>query len=185
MTLFLLAALIFPDKIEEYDGYEDFFLKRRHWFFSILGATFLLDVLDTLLKGEPYFDTLGVRLPDPGPHGLLLCGLAIWTGPARPAGAGAGSPAYQVWWDRPALSRPRLMQRVLFVCGANRLRSPTAEHVFPAIQGSRCARQACRTTPSIRSLRSTSRVSIRSSSWRRPTRPSCRSASVATSARPR
>src|SRR5690606_26741518 len=33
ITLFLLAALLSPDNIAEYNGYEDFFLKRRHWFF--------------------------------------------------------------------------------------------------------------------------------------------------------
>jgi hypothetical protein len=64
VTLFLLAALLFPDKLDDYDGYEDFFLKRRHWFFSILAATFLLDVIDTLIKGEPYFDTLGLQYLD-------------------------------------------------------------------------------------------------------------------------
>lgn len=67
VTLYLLAALIFPDKIDEYDGYEDYFLKRRHWFFAILGATFLLDIVDTVVKGEPYFDTLGIRLSRAGP----------------------------------------------------------------------------------------------------------------------
>src|SRR5688572_3010328 len=38
VTLFLLAALLFPDRIDEYEGYEDFFLKRRHWFFGVFAA---------------------------------------------------------------------------------------------------------------------------------------------------
>ncbi|WP_395821501.1 hypothetical protein [Devosia sp.] len=99
VTLFLLAALIFPDKIEEYDGYEDFFLKRRHWFFSILGATFLLDIVDTLLKGEPYFDTLGVGYLMQVPIGLALCGIAIWTPNRRfQLALVLIHLAYQVWW---------------------------------------------------------------------------------------
>ncbi|UXN75472.1 hypothetical protein N8D56_12390 [Devosia sp. A8/3-2] len=41
ITLFLLAALLFPDNITEYAGYEDFFLKRRKWFFGLLATTFV------------------------------------------------------------------------------------------------------------------------------------------------
>jgi hypothetical protein len=34
--LFLLCSLIFPTEISEYDGYADYFLSRRAWFFSLL-----------------------------------------------------------------------------------------------------------------------------------------------------
>jgi hypothetical protein len=77
VVLFLLGALLFPDKIDDYDGYEDFFLKRRHWFFALLGATFLLDIVDTLIKGEPYFDEMGVQYLIQVPTGLALAALAI------------------------------------------------------------------------------------------------------------
>lgn len=79
VTLFLLAALLFPDKLDDYDGYEDFFLKRRHWFFAIFGLTFVLDIVDTLVKGEPYFDTLGLGYLIQVPIGLALAAIAIWT----------------------------------------------------------------------------------------------------------
>jgi hypothetical protein len=79
VTLFLLAALLFPDKLDDYDGYEDFFLKRRHWFFAIFGLTFVLDIVDTLVKGEPYFDTLGIGYLIQVPIGVALCAVAIWT----------------------------------------------------------------------------------------------------------
>ena len=79
VTLFLLAALLFPDKLDDYDGYEDFFLKRRHWFFGIFGLTFVLDIVDTLVKGEPYFDTLGIGYLIQVPIGVALCAVAIWT----------------------------------------------------------------------------------------------------------
>lgn len=79
ITLFLMAALLFPDNLSDYDGYEDFFLKRRHWFFGVFGLTFLLDIVDTLIKGEPYFDTLGVDYLIQVPIGLALCAIAIWT----------------------------------------------------------------------------------------------------------
>lgn len=79
ITLFLLAALLFPDKIDEYDGYQDFFLKRRKWFFGVFAATFVLDVIDTVMKGPPYFDNLGIAYLIQVPIGIILCLIAIWT----------------------------------------------------------------------------------------------------------
>lgn len=79
ITLFLLAALLFPDKLDDYDGYEDFFLKRRHWFFGVFAATFVLDIIDTLIKGAPYFDNIGIDYLVQVPIGIALCFLAIWT----------------------------------------------------------------------------------------------------------
>lgn len=45
IVLFLVAALLFPDNIIEYAGYEDFFIQRRRWFFSLLAATWALDLV--------------------------------------------------------------------------------------------------------------------------------------------
>lgn len=73
VVLYLLAALLFPDNIAEYGGYEDFFLKRRHWFFAILGTTFVFDVIDTLIKGADYFTRLSVDYLVQVPIGLALC----------------------------------------------------------------------------------------------------------------
>lgn len=99
IALFLLAALLFPDNIGEYDGYEDFFLKRRHWFFGVFGATFLLDVVDTLIKGEPYFDSIGIDYLIQVPLGLILAGIAIWTANRRfHYGLVVIQIAYQAWW---------------------------------------------------------------------------------------
>lgn len=79
ITLFALAALLFPDKLDDYDGYEDFFLQRRKWFFALFGLTFILDIVDTMLKGEPYLDTLGIGYISQVPLGIALCAVAIWT----------------------------------------------------------------------------------------------------------
>lgn len=79
ITLFLLAALLFPDRIDEYQGYEDFFLKRRHWFFGLFAATYLFDIVDTLIKGEAHFQRFGTEYFIQVPIGLLLCAIAIWT----------------------------------------------------------------------------------------------------------
>ncbi len=99
VTLFLMGALLFPDRIDDYEGYEDFFLKRRHWFFGLLAATFLLDVVDTLIKGEPYFDTLGIDYLVQVPVGLVLAGIAIWTSSRRyQLGLVIVHLLYQAWW---------------------------------------------------------------------------------------
>jgi hypothetical protein len=79
VALFLLAALLFPDRIDEYEGYEDFFLKRRHWFFGLFAVTFVLDVIDTMIKGQAHFDKFSTEYFIQVPIGILLCAIAIWT----------------------------------------------------------------------------------------------------------
>ena len=99
VTLFMLAALLFPDNIDEYDGYADFFLKRRHWFFGVFAATFGLDLLDTVVKGEPYFDTLGIDYLVQVPIGIALAIIAIKTANLRfHLGLVIAHLVYQVWW---------------------------------------------------------------------------------------
>jgi hypothetical protein len=76
ITLFLMAALLSPDNISEYTGYEDFFLKRRHWFFGLLASTFALDTIDTLIKGQNHWSRFDWSYFGQVPVGLLLCVLA-------------------------------------------------------------------------------------------------------------
>lgn len=56
---FLICALLFPEKLGEYQGYEDYFISRRRWFFGIVALTFVLDVGDTYLKGIDYLSGRG------------------------------------------------------------------------------------------------------------------------------
>ncbi len=60
---FLLCSVIFPTEISEYDGYGDYFMSRRAWFFGLLIVSLLMDILDTLLKGLPHFLGLGPEYP--------------------------------------------------------------------------------------------------------------------------
>ncbi|MDM0089280.1 MULTISPECIES: hypothetical protein [unclassified Variovorax] len=47
--LFLLCALFVPDSMQDCARYERCFHARRAWFFG------LLDVVDTLIKGDAHF----------------------------------------------------------------------------------------------------------------------------------
>lgn len=99
VALFLLAALLSPDNIAEYDGYEDFFLKRRHWFFGLFAATFVLDTVDTLIKGEAYWNRFGAEYFIQVPLGLALCAIAIRSADRRVhLVAVLLHLAYQVYW---------------------------------------------------------------------------------------
>ena len=80
---FLLASLLFPDDMEEYEGFEDYFISRRKWFFGLLALTFVTDFFDTWIKGQDHFSGLGpeylVRLA----AGILLSLVAAWTANRR------------------------------------------------------------------------------------------------------
>lgn len=54
-----LAALLFPDRLSEYSGYEDYFESRRRWFYGLLILCFVLDIGDTMIKGSDYLQSLG------------------------------------------------------------------------------------------------------------------------------
>ena len=76
-TLYLLCALLFPDSMLDYTSYEDFFYSRRAWFFGLLAATYLLDVLDTLLKWPEHFARFGNEYLFRTPVFVALCIAAI------------------------------------------------------------------------------------------------------------
>lgn len=54
-TFAVIAALLFPDRIDEYNGFRGYFLARRRWLYSALLFLFVADVIDTLLKGPEYY----------------------------------------------------------------------------------------------------------------------------------
>lgn len=99
VTLFLLSALLFPDSMQDYRGYEDFFYARRAWFFGLLGLTYLLDIVDTLLKGQAHFARFGVEYMVRTPIFVALCITAILTSDRRfHALFVAAALVYQVSW---------------------------------------------------------------------------------------
>ncbi|HWK07576.1 MAG TPA: hypothetical protein VNS58_28285 [Puia sp.] len=78
ITYYVLCALLFPDDLKDFDGYEDYFYKKKTWFFSVLAISFLADTLDTLIKGKEYFLISSVEYPIRITLHVGLCLLAIW-----------------------------------------------------------------------------------------------------------
>lgn len=61
-TLYVaIASLLYPDKMDDYDGFQDYFESRRKWFYSLLAVMFLIDLVDTAIKGADYFHALGAE----------------------------------------------------------------------------------------------------------------------------
>jgi hypothetical protein len=76
---YLMAAVLMPDEISEYDSYEDYFLSRRRWFFGLLAASVPIDFIDTLAKGPAYLHSLGAEYPTRLVGLLVLCVVGAWT----------------------------------------------------------------------------------------------------------
>src|SRR3954468_5648760 len=57
--LYLICAMLFPRDLAGYDGYREYFLERRGWFFGLLIGWSVIDIIDTWIKGPEYFASLG------------------------------------------------------------------------------------------------------------------------------
>jgi len=58
--LYLVCAVLFPLRLEGFDGYKAYFLARRRWFFGLLIGWSVIDVIDTWIKGPDYFAVAGL-----------------------------------------------------------------------------------------------------------------------------
>ncbi len=54
-----IASLLYPDKMDDYDGFRDYFESRRKWFYGLLATMFTIDLIDTAVKGAEHFHALG------------------------------------------------------------------------------------------------------------------------------
>jgi hypothetical protein len=79
VLLFLLCAFLFPESMADYSGYEDYFLSKRRWFFGILASTYVLDLIDTLIKGRAHLESFGTEYLLRLPVSVALCGVAMAT----------------------------------------------------------------------------------------------------------
>lgn len=56
---FFLSTILFPDRMEEYSGYDQYFHSRQKWFYGLFAAILLVDIVDTSLKGAEHLRYLG------------------------------------------------------------------------------------------------------------------------------
>jgi hypothetical protein len=55
VLLYLVCVVLMPRQFPEGGDYRDHYYARRRWFFGLLILVYVVDVLDTLLKGADYF----------------------------------------------------------------------------------------------------------------------------------
>ena len=79
VLIYLLCAMLFPESLADYEGFEDYFYSRRRWLFGLLIAVFALDLEDTFLKGPQYYLHLGVEYPLRAGIFILASAVAIAT----------------------------------------------------------------------------------------------------------
>lgn len=80
---YLLASLLFPDDMQEYPTWEDYFLSRRRWFFGLFALTFVIDYFDTAVKGAAHMADLGLEYRIKLGAMFVLCVIAAWTSNRR------------------------------------------------------------------------------------------------------
>lgn len=56
---FFTSTLLFPDRLGDYAGFANYFHARQHWFYGLLAAIFVADVVDSALKGPEHLAALG------------------------------------------------------------------------------------------------------------------------------
>jgi hypothetical protein len=74
--IYLVCALLFPRDLEGYEGFKDYLISRRRWFFGLMIAWAAIDVIDTAMKGMDYFRSLGPEYP------IAQSALAVFAGAA-------------------------------------------------------------------------------------------------------
>jgi hypothetical protein len=77
LLLYLLAALLFPEGMEEYKDYGDYVQSRSPWFFGLLATSFVVDFYDTWIKGADYFHSLGTEYLIRNGAYIVLCVVAM------------------------------------------------------------------------------------------------------------
>lgn len=96
---FFTCTLLFPDTLEEYPGYEEYFHARQAWFFGLLAALFLIDLADSALKGMDHFRSFGnVYLPRQITCAAIALLAIFLRNRAFHAGLVLAALLGQVWW---------------------------------------------------------------------------------------
>jgi hypothetical protein len=77
--IYLMCAWLFPGEADTEAGYKQYFYARRGWFFSLLAAYLLIDLVDTIAKGPAHFASLGIEYPITTVLFTVLSFVGAWT----------------------------------------------------------------------------------------------------------
>ena len=55
--------MLYPDRIDDYDGWAGYFHARQGWFYGLPAALLLVDPADSALKGAAHLRALGPLYP--------------------------------------------------------------------------------------------------------------------------
>lgn len=69
-----ISTMLFPDQLQDSQSIKEYFLQRRTAFYILLLVLFVVDVLDTLYKGQAHFQSYGIAYPIR--QALLILGAA-------------------------------------------------------------------------------------------------------------
>lgn len=96
---FFICTILYPDKMDEYSGFRDYFHSRQRWFYGLLAGLFAIDLADTALKGVEHFRALGWQYPVRQGVQLVLALVAMQVRDHRFHMAFVGAVLIaQLWW---------------------------------------------------------------------------------------
>lgn len=99
VMLYMCCALLFPTDMSAYEGYEDYLMSRRRWFFCILASTFMIDMYDTWLKGAEHFERAGTEyVVATLTNTVLIGGAALTRSHLYHAAVAVAAFTYQLRW---------------------------------------------------------------------------------------
>jgi hypothetical protein len=76
---YLMATMLIPTEIDEYDDYTDYFISRRWWFFALLALAAPVDWVDSRVKGIAYLKSLGPIYPFWLLVGIVVSAIGAWS----------------------------------------------------------------------------------------------------------
>ena len=90
---------VFPERNDEFSEFAEYFHSRQKWFYGLLAALFLADLIDTAIKGAGHFSSFGAGYPIRQGALAALAFIAMFVTDRRYHGAFAAvAIAAEVYW---------------------------------------------------------------------------------------
>jgi hypothetical protein len=55
-VVYMLCTLLFPNDLKDYEGFREYFLSRRKWFFATMAVMWVADFFDSAIKGPTHLE---------------------------------------------------------------------------------------------------------------------------------